>query len=163
MIGRGVAIALLVALSSTAPAQMGTPMTLHATGSFEVTITPEAQGSAPGGGLPTSRMGLRKTFSGALAGEAHGTMLTAGTPGPGNPAAYVAVDQFEGTLDGRRGGFLLLHRGTIDKAGTSALEVAIAPDSGYGALAGISGYLAIKIEGGRHFYDLSYTLPGQAP
>lgn len=131
----------------------------HATGTFEVKITPEAQGDAPAGGMPTSRMGLAKTFSGGLAGEAHGTMLAAGAPKPGNAAAYVAIDQFQGLLDGRKGGFLLLHRGTMTRAGRSDLAIVIAPDSGTGDLAGIEGTLAIEIKDGKHFYDLTYTLP----
>ena len=35
----------------------------------------------------------------------------------------------------------------------------IAPDSGTGALQGITGTFEIKIEGGAHLYDLAYTLP----
>ena len=54
---------------------------------------------------------------------------------------------------------MLLHRGTITKAGVSDLSVIIAPDSGTGALEGITGNFAIKIEGGAHHYDLAYTLP----
>ena len=50
-------------------------------------------------------------------------------------------------------------RGTIDKAGGADLSVIIAPDSGTGALEGISGSFAITIEGGVHRYDLAYTLP----
>ncbi len=132
---------------------------LHATGTFEVKMTPEAQGDAPSGGLPTSRMGIAKSFTGGMTGTAAGTMLAAGTPQPGHPAGYVAIDQFSGTVDGKAGSFLLLHRGTIDKAGGADLSVIIAPDSGTGALEGISGSFAIKIEGGVHRYDLAYTLP----
>lgn len=130
----------------------------HATGTFTIVTTPEAQVPAPGGGLPTGRVGLVKTFSGPMQGEAIGTMLTAGTPGPGKIAAYVAVDQFSGSVDGRTGGFLLLHRGTMSSAGAK-LSVEIAPDSGTGALAGIAGTLAIDPSGGMHRYDLAYTLP----
>ena len=133
----------------------------HATGTFEVKMTPEAQGDAPTGGLPTSRMGIAKSFSGGMTGTATGTMLAAGTPQPGQPAGYVAIDQFSGSVDGKAGGFLLLHRGTIDKAGGSDLSVIIAPDSGTGALEGITGSFAIKIEGGVHQYDLAYTLPAK--
>ncbi len=86
-------------------------------------------------------------------------MLAAGTPGPGKAAGYVAIDQVEATLDGRRGGFLLLHRGTMTKSGASDLSVVIAPDSGTGALAGIAGTLKIEISGGVHHYELAYTLP----
>jgi hypothetical protein len=135
-------------------------LTMHATGAFEVTVTPEAQAPATDGGLPTSRMGIAKTFTGGMTGQAHGTMLAAGVPAPGHAAAYVAVDQFHGTLDGRAGGFVLLHRGTMTRAGASDLSVTIAPDSGTGALTGIEGALTIRQEGGRHHYELSYSLPG---
>ncbi|MDX5982927.1 DUF3224 domain-containing protein [Sphingomonas echinoides] len=131
----------------------------HATGTFEVKMTPEAKGDAPTGGLPTSRMGIAKTFIGGMTGSATGTMLAAGTPKPGHPAGYVAIDQFNGSVDGKAGSFLLLHRGTIDKVGGADLSVIIAPDSGTGALEGISGSFAITIEGGVHRYDLAYTLP----
>ncbi|WP_375380561.1 DUF3224 domain-containing protein [uncultured Sphingomonas sp.] len=134
----------------------------HATGSFVVTITPEAQAPAPEGGMPTNRMAIHKIFSGGLVGEATGTMLAAGTPGPGKAAAYVALDQVTGTLDGHAGGFVLIHRGTITRAGVAELQVTIAPDSGTGALAGIAGTLAIDQSHGGHRYDLAYTLPATA-
>ena len=44
-------------------------------------------------------------------------MLAAGTPKPGAAAAYVAIDQFTGKLEDRSGGFVLIHRGTMTKAG----------------------------------------------
>ena len=131
----------------------------HATGTFEVKMTPEAQGEAPTDGLPTSRMGIAKTFTGGMTGTATGTMLAAGTPKPGHPAGYVAIDQFSGSVDGKAGGFLLLHRGTMTKTGGGELSVIIAPDSGTGALEGIAGSFVIKMEGGAHHYDLAYTLP----
>ena len=131
----------------------------HATGTFEVKITPEAQGDAPAGGLPTSRMGIAKTFSGGMTGTATGTMLAAGAPRPGSPAGYVAIDQFSGSVDGKAGGFLLLHRGTMTRTGAADLSVIVAPDSGTGALERIAGTLTITVAGGVHHYDLAYTLP----
>ena len=154
---RLVAPIVALALGGAAPAQKGAIM--HATGAFEVKITPEAQGAAPAGGVPTARMGIAKTFSGGMTGTAVGTMLSAGTPSPGNAGAYVAVDQFSGTVDGRKGGFVLLHRGTMDKAGASDLAIVIAPDTGTGALTGIAGTFSIEMKDGKHFYDLAYTLP----
>jgi hypothetical protein len=156
---RAIATACAFALTAAAPATQS--VTRHVTGTFTVQITPEAQAAAPGGGLPTARMGMVKTFTGAMTGTATGTMLSAGTPGPGKPAGYVAVDQFRGRVDGRDGGFLLLHRGTIDSAGSSELSVVIAPGTGTGALTGIAGTFAIRIEGGVHHYDLAYTLPAR--
>lgn len=134
----------------------------HATGTFEVKMTPEAQAPASEHGLPTSRLGIAKTFAGDLTGTATGTMLAAGEPKPGQPAGYVAIDQVAGTLEGRSGGFLLLHRGTIDPAGKAELSVVIAPGSGTGALAGIAGTFSIEIKQGKHFYDLAYTLPDRS-
>ncbi len=151
-------LALPITLIAAAQSPERTPMH-HATGTFEVKMTPEAQTDAPTGGLPTSRMGIAKSFSGGMTGTATGTMLAAGTPKPGQPAGYVAIDQFSGSVDGKAGGFLLLHRGTIDKAGGADLSVMIAPDSGTGALEGIAGSFEIKMDGGAHHYDLAYTLP----
>ncbi|PTS89533.1 hypothetical protein DBR17_03050, partial [Sphingomonas sp. HMWF008] len=68
---------LLTPLALIAAAPERTPMH-HATGTFEVKMTPEAQGDAPSGGLPTSRMGIAKSFTGGMIGTAAGTMLAAG-------------------------------------------------------------------------------------
>ena len=156
MRARAIAIATLALSLTAATAE---PTTHHATGTFAVTITPEAQTPATGDALPTARMAMTKTFSGGMTGTATGTMLSAGTPGAGKAAAYVAIDQFTGSVDGKAGGFLLLHRATMDKAGGQDMAIVIAPDTGTGALAGISGTLAITITGGVHHYDLTYALP----
>ncbi|TWI48539.1 uncharacterized protein DUF3224 [Pseudoduganella flava] len=38
------------------------------------------------------------------------------------------------------------------------LRILIVPDSGTGALQGIAGTLAIRVENGKHYYDLDYRL-----
>jgi hypothetical protein len=154
----GLALVAMLSVASGVQAKDGRAAVRHATGSFEVTITPEAQAPAPEGGVPTSRMALHKVFSGVFEGEARGTMIAAGIPAPGQAASYVAIDQVSGTLDGRRGGFVLVHRGTMSKAGAD-LSVIVAPDSGTGALEGITGTLGIEIKDGKHLYDLAYSLP----
>jgi hypothetical protein len=129
-----------------------------ATGSFSVKIAPQAP--EDGVGDPgIARMGLHKQFEGELQAEARGQMLAIRGAVEGS-AAYVALDRVEGVLHGRRGGFSLHHRGVMDR-GQPSLEVRIVPDSGSGELAGISGSLAIRIEGKQHFYDLEYELPGR--
>ena len=50
-----------------------------------------------------------------------------------------------GQLDGRIGGFVLLHRGTMSKAGAVA-SIASRADSGSGELTGIAGTLQIEIK-----------------
>jgi hypothetical protein len=133
----------------------------HATGTFEVKITPEAHGDAPSDGVPTARMGLHKTFIGGFVGEATGTMLSAGVPKAGSAAAYVAIDQFTGALDGKVGGFVALHQGVMTKSGGAHLNIAIASDSGTGALVGIEGTMTIDVKDGTHFYDIAYRIPAK--
>jgi hypothetical protein len=127
-----------------------------ANGSFRVQITPQPAEDGVGD-ASIGRMGLLKVFEGGLRGEARGQMLAMRTAVEGS-AVYVALDRFEGELDGRRGGFALHHRGVMD-AGVPALEVWIAPDSGTGELTGLRGHLDIRVEGKDHFYQLDYSLP----
>ena len=129
----------------------------RATGTFHVTMSPQPAESAVGD-ASIGRFGLLKRFEGGLRGEALGQMLATRSPVEGS-AAYVALDRFEGELDGRHGGFSLVHRGLMDR-GEPELEVLVVADSGSGALEGLRGRLDIRIEGKAHFYDFDYTLPG---
>ncbi|WP_043291426.1 DUF3224 domain-containing protein [Pseudoxanthomonas spadix] len=130
----------------------------HATGTFEVKIQPQGEvGPAGSDGNSLGRMSLDKTFSGDLVGTGSGEMLAARSSVPSS-AAYVAIERVTGALDGKAGTFVLVHRGVMH-GDTQQLEVLISPESGTGALAGIAGSLKIRIEGGKHFYDLDYTLP----
>jgi hypothetical protein len=43
--------------------------------------------------------------------------------------------------------------------GAAALTVTVVPDSGTDELAGLTGTMAITVDGGGHAYDFSYTLP----
>lgn len=127
-----------------------------ATGSFEVTLQPLSNADASSHPL-LGRVLLTKVFSGDLAADARGQMLSAGTSTRGS-ACYVAIDHVTGTLEGRRGGFLLQHCGTMNR-GTPTLNIQVVPDSGTEGLAGISGSLRIHIVDGKHFYELDYELP----
>ncbi len=126
----------------------------RASGTFEVKLLPQSEGDAPDPTL--GRMSIDKQFHGDLEGTSKGQMLTAGTSVKGS-AGYVAIERVSGTLHGRNGSFILQHSGTMNR-GTPQLKITVVPDSGTGQLAGISGRLRIKIEGGKHFYDFDYTL-----
>lgn len=128
----------------------------HATGAFDVTVTP-LSAEAGIGDESIGRMALSKRFHGDLQAIALGQMLATRTPTPGS-AAYVALDRVTGTLHGRTGSFSLQHSGTMDR-GAPTLDILIVPDSGTEQLAGISGRLRIRIDEGRHFYELDYELP----
>ena len=126
---------------------------MHATGSFEVKVTPE-QSSDPA----FARMSLDKQFHGALQGVSKGEMLAFGTGAKGSSGGYVALEQFTGTLDGRSGSFVLQHNTTMTR-GVPQMSIAVVPDSGTGDLTGISGTMKIIIQDGKHSYDFEYVLP----
>jgi len=130
----------------------GPALAAEASGSFTVALTPLP--AAPGG---AAQHGLAKQYSGDLAGTSQGVMISAGEPAKGI-AGYVAMEMVTATLAGRSGRFALQHNGTMDGSG-QRLNVVIVPGSGTGALAGISGSMAIRIENRQHFYALSYALP----
>jgi hypothetical protein len=133
----------------------------RAAGSFEVTVQPLANNpfsDEDGSADPMlGRFLLTKKFSGDLEASARGQMLSAGTPTKGS-AGYVAIDQVTGTLEGRTGGFVLQHSGSM-KRGVPTLSIMVVPDSGTGELAGLTGTLSINIVDGKHFYDFLYSFP----
>ena len=132
-------------------------MTAVAEGSFSVELAP-ARDPVTVDGVSLGRMSLNKAFEGDLVGTGAGEMLTAVTPIKGS-AGYVAIERVTGTLHGRAGSFVLQHTGTMDN-GAQQLSITIVPDSGTGALAGIRGVFRLRIEAGRHDYELEYSLPG---
>ncbi len=83
-------------------------------------------------------------------------MLAAGTEVKGS-AGYVAMERVSGTLHGRTGTFILQHSGTMTR-GVPQMIVTVVPDSGTGQLAGLTGKMAINIDGGKHTYEFEYTL-----
>lgn len=132
-------------------------MTTHASGPFDVKLTPQPAEPDIDGGL--GRMALDKTFHGDLEATSKGTMLSAMTDVKGS-AGYVALERVSGTLHGRRGSFVLQHSGTMDR-GTPTLSVSVVPDSGTDELVGLSGTMAIVIARGAHNYGFDYELPGR--
>ena len=124
----------------------------HTTGEFEVKIIPQADREIPN----LARMTIDKQFHGGLEGTSQGQMLSAGTAVK-DSAGYVAIERVEGTLDGKKGSFVLQHTATMNR-GVPTLTVTIVPDSGTDELNGISGTFNIRMEGGKHFYDLTYDI-----
>jgi hypothetical protein len=126
-------------------------------GSFDVKLTPQQSGDKNADAV-VGIMSIAKQFHGELEAASHGHMLAIGTEVKGS-AGYVAMERVTGSLQGRAGSFALQHSGTMNR-GAPTLLVSVVPDSGTGALVGISGRLAIRIEeGGKHFYDFDFELP----
>ena len=130
-------------------------MTKHASGTFEVKLSPQTPDENVGD--PTvGRMSIDKQFQGDLEAVSRGEMLAVRTETEGS-AGYVALERVAGTLDGRTGTFALQHSGTMTR-GVPQLLITVVPDSGTGQLAGLAGRMKINIAEGRHSYEFEYTL-----
>ena len=123
-------------------------------GTFQVQVHPQPQ--APEERAVVARSVLAKTYVGGLAGKGAGVMLAYSTDVEGS-AAYVAIERFVGTVEGRTGSFVLQHVGLMTR-GAGNLSIRVVPDSGTDGLAGITGELAVRIDGGSHSYVFDYTL-----
>jgi hypothetical protein len=124
--------------------------TMSATGTFEVQLEPQQDEKAPSG-----RMLIDKTFAGDLVGTGKGQMISKRIEG--GSAVYFAVEEVEGVINGKTGGFTLLHHGTMSAEGQS-LSITIMQGSGRGELDSISGEMEIIQNEDGHRYVLSYSL-----
>jgi hypothetical protein len=118
-------------------------------GSFETKMNAEPPYDVVDG-VALSRASFEKKFSGPLDAVGVVEMLGARTPVEGS-AGYVAIERVTGTLDGKRGTFVLQHTGSMMR-GTPSLAVTVVPDSGTGELKGLSGRMDIQIVEGKHLY-----------
>lgn len=127
-----------------------------ARGEFEVALAPLPTFAEGHNGVQLGRLSITKRFSGDLAADSRGEMLTAGTTVEGS-AGYVAIEQVAGALHGKRGSFVLQHSGVMNR-GEASLTLEVVPDSGGGELAGLKGTMQIDIREGKHFYVFEYVL-----
>lgn len=123
-------------------------------GEFSVSMAAQASEAAS---PAVGRMVLDKQYHGALEARGGGQMLATHGSVAGS-AAYVAVETVTGSLQGREGSFALVHQGRMDR-GQPTLSITVVPDSGTGALAGLTGRMGIRVEGHQHFYDFEFSLP----
>ncbi|MFF2195513.1 DUF3224 domain-containing protein [Streptomyces sp. NPDC058157] len=131
-------------------------MSSSTTGTFDVTsFEPETvEKGGPGAGL--GRVRMTKSFQGGLVGGSTVHMLSVADTA-GGPAAYVAVELFEGELDGRSGSFVLQH--SAPGSHGERLAIRVVEGTGSGELAGLSGTFEIhRSEDGGHSYVLDYSL-----
>lgn len=131
---------------------------MEASGEFTVALEPVESSIKAQSGLKPARMTINKTFTGQLAGESHGEMLSIMTATPGS-AGYVAMEIVTGSLAGKSGTFALQHFGLMDK-GQDCLTLKVIPDSGTGELSGLQGDMTINIKDGVHYYQFEYQLEG---
>jgi hypothetical protein len=124
-----------------------------AVGTFQVKLAP-LETTEP----KIGRMSIDKVFEGSLSATSKGEMLSLMTEVKGS-AAYVAIERVTGTLSGRRGSFALQHNASMER-GKPMQTVTVVPDSGTDELAGLTGAMTIRIEGGKHFYEFVYDVKG---
>lgn len=127
----------------------------RATGTFAITMSPEPPYDTTDGVI-LGRLKIDKRFQGGLQATSVVEMIGVTTPEKGS-GGYVAIERVVGTLDGRAGGFVLQHSGTMI-GGKPEMNVSIVPTSGTGALKGIAGRMTIEIVAGQHKYTLDYQL-----
>jgi hypothetical protein len=161
-VAAAVAVAAAIAMPAAAHAAASAPASPepamhphHAEGAFDVRLAPQpVTPGAQGAGL--ARQSIAKRFHGELEAESDGEMLAY------QRQAYVALEKVTGTLGGRRGSFVLLHRATMVD-GRPTLEIDVVPGSATGELQGLIGRLGIAIApDGAHAYRFDYALP-EAP
>ena len=131
-------------------------VTTHAIGTFEVKVSPYTEDKYDEG-TTLGRYSLDKQYHGDLEAISLAGMLTAGTSVKGS-AGYVAIERVRGTLNGRKGTFVLQHTGTMNR-GALQLSVSVVPDSGTDQLTGLTGTMNIIITDGKHSYDFEYAIP----
>jgi hypothetical protein len=130
----------------------------RAAGSFEVKIIPQtSEREALDASL--GRMSIDKEFSGDLQATSRGQMLTAMTHTTG-AAVYVAIEKVTGTLNGKRGTFVLHHTGIATRSRRD-LVVTVAAESGTEELVGLDGTMSINIVEKKHLYEFDYNLPSR--
>lgn len=119
-------------------------------GEFEITLNSVSEDMPPAG-----RMIIDKRYTGGLVGSGAGQMLSKRTES--GVAAYSAIEEFTGEIEGKSGSFTLIHNGYLSPE-TQSLSIRIIEGSGTGELQSIQGELFIEQKAGRHFYVLEYSL-----
>ena len=91
---------------------------------------------------------MEKTYTGAVEGRS-ATLFTSAYDAAAGVGTYVAMESFDGSLNGAQGTFNFVHSATTGGTDRSAEHFVIVPSSGTGALSGIrgSGGLAVDSDG----------------
>lgn len=132
-------------------------MTHHASGPFEVKVTPQKPDTQIARTANLGRLTIDKRFHGDLEASAKGEMLATQTEVKGS-AGYVALERVTGKLQGRSGSFVLQHSATM-KRGEPESTITVVPDSGTGELAGLSGSMRINVApDGAHSYEFDFRI-----
>lgn len=108
--------------------------------------------------MPAGVATMVKTYAGPVSGRSL-TMFTAAFDQARGSGTYVAMELFEGSVEGRAGTFAFLHSASTKGPGDRSDEVGrIVPESGTGELAGIKGTVRLAIDGASERMIFDYSL-----
>ena len=134
---------------------------MHTTGTFTVASFEPVDYTSPiTTGIPVGHAHMVKEFSGDVAGRSS-TQFSFAFDQTSGVGTYVAMEAFEGTLDGRAGTFAFAHSATTDGRSSERLAdmLVIVPGSGSGDLSGVTGTGRILVDSdGTHTIELDYEL-----
>ena len=122
---------------------------MRATGEFSVesfvpaTLDPPAEAIATA--LPVGIATMVKRFAGEITGRS-ATLFTAAFDQATGVGTYVAMESFEGSLNGAAGSFNFVHSATTTGTDRMSEHFAIVPTSGTGELANISGSGGLTVD-----------------
>jgi hypothetical protein len=111
-------------------------------------------------GLPVGLARMEKHYEGGVSGRS-ATLCTAAFSQETGTGTYVAMESFEGSLDGRAGCFNFAHSATTGGTDLAAEFFVIVPSIGTGELAGLSGAGGLQIdEDGTHriWFDFEHRI-----
>ncbi|WP_133910991.1 DUF3224 domain-containing protein [Streptomyces sp. NBC_00582] len=134
---------------------------MRADGTFSVQsftpteLTPEP---AVATALPVGVATMEKRYEGEVTGRS-ATLFTAAFDQTTGVGTYVAMESFEGSLNGLEGAFNFVHSATTSGSDRSAEFFTVVPSSGTGALAGITGTGGLAVEAdGTHRVWFEYEI-----
>ncbi|MFL5768150.1 MAG: DUF3224 domain-containing protein [Actinomycetota bacterium] len=126
-------------------------------GTFEITSMGEDTLRELGGSAKLTHANGTQHFSGGIEGDGSVDWLMCYVDGGG--ASYVGLQRIEGSVDGRKGTFVIEAVGRFD-GGASRGSWAVIEGSGTGELEGITGEGRFEAPGGPNAtYSLEYRLP----
>lgn len=108
-------------------------------------------------GLPTGVATMEKQYSGQIEGRS-ATLFTAAFDHTSGQGAYIAMESFEGSLNGKRGAFNFIHSAATSGNDRTNEFFTIVENSGTGDLKAIngSGGMRIDADGTHHiWFDVS--------
>ena len=131
---------------------------MRAVAAFDIDAFDQTEPFSQRDGVSLAEGEVQKTFHGDIEGASTVRMLTARCNEGAAGSGYVALEELEAAINGRRGSVVLLHAGTMVNEDQWAVW-RIVPGSGTGELAGIRGEGRIDIDSeGRHTFTLEYEL-----